>query len=184
MSVARSGVADAELRFEDVYDAHFDYLWRSARAFGVPERAVDDVLQDLFVVVHRRLSEFEGRSSLRTWLTRILVRVVQEHRRRFRRREAWLTPLDDEQGHGSADTPHDSLARRQAARILEQILDGLDPDQRTVFVLAEMEELPASEIATIVDASVNTVHSRLRLARRHYERRLAQVRARDEWRLP
>jgi RNA polymerase sigma-70 factor (ECF subfamily) len=167
--------------FAEIYDAHVDSLWRSARALGIPEHAIDDVIQDVFVVVHRRLSSFEGRSQLRTWLTKILVRVVGTHRRRHRRKGGH-DELPEEVRDEREDGPHEETARREAVRLLEQILDGLDEEQRTVFVLAELEQMPVPEIAEAVGANVNTVYSRLRLARREYERQVARIRAKDEWR--
>lgn len=169
--------------FDEVYEAHVDFLWRSARALGVPVSAVDDVLQDVFVVVHRRLPEFEGRASVRTWLTRILVRVIAQHRRRFRRKEDHAA-LPDEVIDSRGTGPHEEVARAQAVALLGQILDAMDEEQRTVFVLAEIEQMPVPEIAQAIEVNVNTVYSRLRLARREYERQLARVRAKDAWRQP
>ena len=169
--------------FDEVYDAHVDFLWRSARALGVPPASIDDVLQDVFVVVHRRLPEFEGRAAIRTWLARILVRVIQEHRRRFRRKQDHAALPDDVVDATSAG-PHEEVARAQAVRLLGEILSALSDEQRTVFVLAEIEQMPVPEIATALEINVNTVYSRLRLARREYERHLARLRAKDEWRQP
>jgi RNA polymerase sigma-70 factor (ECF subfamily) len=175
--------AFAPPRFDEVYEAHVDFLWRSARGLGVAESSVDDVLQDVFVVVHRRLPEFEGRASIRTWLVRILVRVISEHRRRFRRKEDHA-PLPEQIRDSGVPSPMEEVARAQAVRLLGEILGAMDEDQRTVFVLAEIEEIPVPEIAAAIDANVNTVYSRLRLARREYERHLARLRAKDAWRQP
>jgi RNA polymerase sigma-70 factor (ECF subfamily) len=168
--------------FDEVYEAHVDYLWRSARGLGVPASAVDDVLQDVFLVVHRRLAEFEGRSSVRTWLTRILVRVVSEHRRRFRRKEGGHDELVEDALDTHQPTPHDEASRNEAVQLLVQILGAMDEDQRVVFVLAEVEQVPVPEIAASLDVNVNTVYSRLRLARKDYEKHLARLRAKDDWR--
>jgi len=169
--------------FDEVYDAHFSAMWRSARALGVPETACDDVLQEVFIVVHRRLAEFEGRAALRTWLVRILVHVVSEQRRRFRRKEDHAE-LPEEVRDSRAAGPLEELARAEAVKVLATILDALDDDQRTVFVLAELEQLPIPEIAAALGLSPNTVYSRLRLGRREFERQVARVRARDAWRKP
>jgi RNA polymerase sigma-70 factor, ECF subfamily len=171
----------APLDFAAVYEAHFDGLWRSARALGIPAHAVDDVLQDVFIVVHRRLPEFEGRAQLRTWLTKILVRVVSTHRRTHRRKGG-LGELPDDLRDERDAGPHEHTARREAVRLLEQILDAMDEDQRTVFVLAEIEQIPVPEIASAIGENLSTTHSRLRLARKDYERHLTRLRARDEWR--
>ncbi|WP_236606699.1 RNA polymerase sigma factor [Sandaracinus amylolyticus] len=184
VGVAEPANAPADVpSFDEVYDAHVDFLWRSARALGVPPTAIDDVLQDVFVVVHRRLPEFEGRAAMRTWLARILVRVIQEHRRRFRRKQDHAELPDDVVDATSAG-PHEEVARAQAVRLLGEILSAMTEEQRTVFVLAEIEQMPVPEIATALDVNVNTVYSRLRLARREYERHLARLRAKDAWRQP
>lgn len=168
--------------FEQVYEAHVDYLWRAARGMGVAPTQIDDVLQDLFLVVHRRLPEFEGRASVRTWLTRILLRVVSEHRRRYRRKESGHDELQEEALDTQQPTPDEEAARNQAVALLSQILGTMDEDQRVVFVLAEIEQLPVPEIAASLEVNVNTVYSRLRLARKDYEKHLARLRAKDEWR--
>jgi RNA polymerase sigma-70 factor (ECF subfamily) len=180
------GVAAQRYRvpsFDEVYEAYVDFLWRSARAMGVSPSSVEDVLQDVFLVVYRRLPEFEGRASLRTWLVRILVRVVSEHRRRFRRKEDHAE-LPEEVGDLQSPSPLEEVARAQAVRLLSAILETMDEDQRTVFVLAEIEQMPVPEIAAALDANVNTIYSRLRLARQHYQRQLARLRAKDTWRQP
>ncbi len=168
--------------FDVVYEAHVDYLWRAARGMGVSPSQIDDVLQDLFLVVHRRLPEFEGRASVRTWLTRILVRVVSEHRRRFRRKESGHDELVEDSLDTQQPTPADEAARNQAVALLSEILGTMDEDQRVVFVLAEIEQLPVPEIAASLEVNVNTVYSRLRLARKDYEKQLARLRAKDDWR--
>ncbi|MFN7699800.1 MAG: RNA polymerase sigma factor [Deltaproteobacteria bacterium] len=177
-----SGAPFVPPSFDEVYEAHVDYLWRAARGMGVSPSAVDDVLQDLFLVVHRRLPDFEGRASLRTWLTRILVRVVSEHRRRFRRKESGHDELVEDMLETHQPTPADEAARNEAVALLSQILGAMDEDQRVVFVLAEVEQLPVPEIAASLETNVNTVYSRLRLARKDYEKHLARIRAKDEWR--
>src|SRR5258708_39968771 len=66
--------------FERLYETHFSFVWRSARRLGTPLSNLDDVVQEIFVVVHRRLGAFEGRSSIKTWLFGILADVVRAHR--------------------------------------------------------------------------------------------------------
>lgn len=168
--------------FDEVYAAHFTFVWRVLRTFGVADSALEDAAQDVFVVVHRRLSEFEGRASVRTWLARILVRVVSEHRRRYRRKESANTPMADEVLDGGGPSPADTAAQKEAARLLAEILAEMDDDRRTVFVLAEIEQMPVPEISEALSVNLNTVYSRLRLARRDYEKAVERLRARDDWR--
>lgn len=153
-----------------LYRAHFQFVWRSARRLGAPPEALDDVVQDVFLVVARRLAEFRQEASARTWLFAITLRVVREHRRstfrHLRRVEAYAEALPP----GASDP----MARSDAARTLLQLLDRLDDERRSVYVLAELEGLTAQEIAEGLRLNVNTVYSRLRAARAQLERALAE----------
>jgi len=167
--------------FEEVYSDQVRYVWSRARALGVGPEAIDDVVQEVFLVVHRRLSEFEGRASIRTWLTRILIRIVANHRRSKKRRTHQELPVTLEAAPESR--PSRRAERNEAARLLTEILDCLDEDKRTVFVLAEVDEMTAKTIGETLGISPNTASSRLRLARRDFKRELARHHARDSWRL-
>jgi len=169
--------------FEAVYETYFDFVWRSARRLGVAEAAVDDVVQDTFLVVHRRLAEFEGRSSVKTWLFAILLRVVSDWRR-TQRRKGGLASLDQVAPGGEIEDPRArcpaaALEQAEAVRLLHRLLDELDEAKRTVFVLAELEGTTAPEISEMVGIPLNTVYSRLRAARLEFERALARHRARS-----
>ncbi|MFO0642062.1 MAG: RNA polymerase sigma factor [Polyangiaceae bacterium] len=172
--------------FEATYEEHFAFVWRSVRALGVVEHAVDDVTQEIFLVVLKRLSEFEGRSTVRTWLYGIVRNVVRGHRRAKKKHDASRDPeksvdpetLRDAEGRD----PEATAAKTQAARLVIQLLESLDDDKREVFVLAELEQLPAKEIAELLDENINTVYSRLRLAREEFAAAAQRHRARDAWR--
>lgn len=167
--------------FAEVYETHFDFVWRSARRLGVPEANVDDVVQDVFVTVYRRLSHFEGRSQLKTWIFGILRHTVRDMRRSMRRKPS--EPLAHEPEDAHNETPLDAAARGEGQRMLHAVLDTLEEDQREVFVLSELEQLSAPEIASALDVNVNTVYSRLRAARQSFDTALKRVRSRDEWRM-
>lgn len=164
--------------FDTVYQQHFDFVWRLARRFGADEGAVDDVVQDVFVVVHRKLGAFEGRSSVRTWLYGIARRVVADHRKkRSRRRE---TPIEAAGAvEEPAPDPERCVARSERLARLRGLLDLLPEEQREVFVLAELEQMSAPEIAELTGTKLNTVYSRLRLARRAFERALTRMHAQE-----
>jgi len=167
------------LRFDVVYDELFEFVWRSARRLGVHEASVDDVAQDVFLVVHRRLSEFEGRSSVKTWLFGITLRVVSDWRRTKRRKGGLLElPAEDRLPSGIAG-PDGALEREEAARLLQALLAELDDDKREVFVMVELEELSAPEVASVLTIPLNTVYSRLRVAREEFERALSRHRAKE-----
>jgi RNA polymerase sigma-70 factor (ECF subfamily) len=175
--------------FEAVYEAHFDFVWRTARRLGVLDCALDDVTQEVFLVVHRRLPTFEPRSSVRAWLFAIVSRVVSESRRSLRRKPGNLgSPVRDAQDFDSvadhrATSPLESLAKTEAVLSLHAVLDAMSREHRDVLILAELEGMAIGDIAGAVGSNVNTVYSRLRAARADFERAVARLRARDTWRL-
>jgi RNA polymerase sigma-70 factor (ECF subfamily) len=177
--------AAEELTFAAVYEEHFPFVWRSVRRLGVSGSVVDDIVQEIFVIVHRRLGSFEARSSVKTWLFGIVRRVVRDHRRTLRRKSPWGAGAADVEAVAAADAqgPHEQAAQAEAARVLHEVLDELDDEKREVFVLAELEQMTAPEIAAAVSVPLNTVYSRLRIARQEFEGAVARRRARDGWRL-
>ena len=170
---------DRAQAFAQAYEAHFDFVWRSARRLGVAEASTDDVVQDVFVTVYRRLGEFEGRSQLRTWIFGILRHTVRDLRRTQRRKPSETLTHDPE---ATCAGPHEVAAQREGTRLLHDVLASLDDDQREIFVLAELEQMSAPEIGAALEMNVNTVYSRLRAARQNFEAALKRLRSRDEWR--
>jgi RNA polymerase sigma-70 factor (ECF subfamily) len=168
--------------FAEVYEAFFPFVWRSVRRLGVAPDGVDDVVQEIFVTVHRRLPSFEGRSSVKTWLFGIALRVVREHRRALRRKSPHSAADAEAVAAPDDHSPQERAAKAEAARILHAILDELDEEKREVFVLAELEQMTAPEIAGALGVPMNTVYSRLRVARQAFEAAVARHRARDGWR--
>lgn len=168
------------LTFESVYEAHVDFVWRSARRLGVDEALVDDVVQQAFMTVHRRLGAFEGRSSLKTWLFSILLHTVRDHRRSVRRKSPhWKGgALDPDCVPSAGATPHEALVRVEDWRLVDELLESLEGDKRVVFVLAEIEQMSAQEIGDATGLDPRTVYSRLRAARTDFERAAARMRRR------
>jgi RNA polymerase sigma-70 factor, ECF subfamily len=159
------------LSFEEIYDRHVLFVWHALCGLGVPRTALDDAVQDVFVVVHRTLPTFERRSKVTTWLFGIARRVARDHRRRRassdRTRE--LTGVEEEL-QDQRPTPFEAAARSEAVVLLERILDRLDEKQRICFVLMDIEQMTADEVASLLEINVNTVYSRLRLARIEFDR--------------
>jgi len=170
--------ADTSLDFAAIYAEHAAFVWRCLQLFGVARDGLDDAMQDVFLVVHRRLHEFEGRSSLRTWLYSIARRVAHNHRRGVKRR-GQLEPLSEDMGDPSPHGPRDLVERAEAGRLLVELIGRLDEDKREVFALIEVEQLSAPEVAELLGLNLNTVYSRLRAARLAFERELAARRARE-----
>ncbi|MEZ4404750.1 MAG: sigma-70 family RNA polymerase sigma factor [Kofleriaceae bacterium] len=179
-SVLEPPAPAAALTVAEVYDRHAAMVFRSLRALGVAEASLDDAVQDVFLVVHRRLAEFEGRSAITTWLYGIARRVAADHRRR---RPIGTGPMPTIDPPDRAAAPDVALARRRAAQTVMEILDAMEPDQREVFALMEIEQQRAPVVAELLGVPLNTVYSRLRLARARFEQALARraaVRAREE----
>ena len=162
--------------FPAVYAEHFRALWRTLRRLGVEPAQLDDAVQDVFLVVHRRLPEFDGR-SLRGWLYAIAVRVASDHRRGAAHRRT--VPLSEALVDPAPD-PARTNELAESVRLLHELLAELDERQRTVFVLGELEELSAPEIAEALGENLNTVYSRLRAARARFEASLRRHRERSQ----
>jgi len=169
-----------------IYRDHFPFVWRMVRRLGVSDAQVEDAVQDVFIVVHRRLPDFEARSSVRTWLAGIVRRVARDYRRTSARKPALgpaqseLPPDDLSAGDAS---PEENVMNTEAARLLHVLLDRLDDDKREVFILAELEQWSLVEIAEATGVKLHTASSRLRLAREEFEEAARRLRARDAWRL-
>lgn len=166
--------------WEELYEKHFEFVWRSLRRLGVPTSHLDDATQEVFFVAFRRASDFEGRSTLKTWLFGIAWNVARRASRVNSRQEE---PLSEHEP-SVATNQEESASRAEAVRILYEVLNELDAEKRAVFVMAELEELTAPEIVEITGAPLNTVYSRLRAARAEFDAVLRRRRARDEWRRP
>lgn len=157
----------AALSFDEVYAANVAFVWRVLRTFGVAEAQLEDAAQDVFVVVHRRLAEWEGRAAITTWLFAIARRVASTHRRKHAGDRDRTEVLTDDPA-GGADT-FAAMSRAQAAATVMTILEQMDEDKRIVFALVELEQLSVPEVAKMLDLNLNTAYSRLRLARHAFE---------------
>lgn len=158
----------AIVSLEALHRGHFAYVWRTLRHLGVAQASLDDACQDVFVVAHRRLDEFEGRADPKTWLYAIARRVAADHRRAQRRAARKLAALvvDPPRAKDELDDP---VARNEAAAHVYRFLDGLDDDKRAVFTLYAFEGLRGPEIAERLAMNLNTVYARLRIARAGFE---------------
>jgi RNA polymerase sigma-70 factor (ECF subfamily) len=161
----------------DVYDAHSDYVWRCLRSLGVHHSQLDDAVQDVFMVVHQKLASFDGACALRTWLYAIVVRVARKKRSASAR--AWVDELEargQPVERAGTDCTEQSAAAREGLALAHRALEGMGADQREVFVLIEIEQMSAPEVAEVLGLPVNTVYSRLRLARAAFSQQVERQR--------
>src|SRR5690606_34387988 len=127
------------LNFEEVYQEHFAFVWRLARRQGVPLEHVDDVCQEVFIVVHRRLSEFEERAKVRTWIYQIVANVVRNQRRSVQRKSVHARSqgnvVDPDELDSHTVSPETTTGRKEAAQAAREILMSMNESQRMAFVL-------------------------------------------------
>jgi RNA polymerase sigma-70 factor (ECF subfamily) len=169
-SFASVGAADAARpSFERIFRDEVRFVGRTLRYLGVPASSVEDACQEVFLVVHRRLADFDG-ASLRGWVRQICVHVARNQRRTQRRRPEDAVAETPEIPH--AADQHLGAERSEARMRLLRALDALGEDQRAVFVLYEIEQMTMQECAETLGIPVQTGYSRLHAARACVRRQL------------
>jgi RNA polymerase sigma-70 factor (ECF subfamily) len=161
-----------------VYEAHFRYVWRCLRSLGVRDAQLDDALQDVFVVVQKRLPAFDGQARLSTWLYAIALRIARKYRERLRREPTSLDAERDSQSEILVTPSGEGQAlSNERLALARAVLETLSDEHREVFVLARVEQMSAPEIAEVIGIPLNTVYSRLRAARLAFEAGVERQRA-------
>lgn len=181
MFLAFSAVAVPD--FETLYDQYFRFVWISARRLGVHPDAIDDVVQEVFIVIHSKLPTLRQPDSLRSWIYGIVRRTASSHRRAGRKwQDVFALPAGESPAATAEPSPLDFTVRNSQLELLSSVLASLSEAKREVFILAELEEMTVPEIAAALEIPVNTAYSRLRHARQDFEavlaRRLAASRKR------
>ena len=170
---AERQAARPPLTVEDVFREHAVFVWKKLRKFGVLERDVEDMVQEVFIVVQRKLPEFEGRSKVETWLYAICLKKAAAYRRLARhRRELPVEDISDSQPPppNTFETAPDGERVKQ---ILAQALDELDEKKRQIFILYEVEQRSMAEITQLTGTQLFTAYSRLRAARQTLKAKLS-----------
>jgi RNA polymerase sigma-70 factor (ECF subfamily) len=178
-SVGPRSPAERASSYRAMYDEHVDFVWRNLRRLGISEADVEDRTQEVFVIAHRRFDQFEDRGhGPRAWLFQIVLRVASDARR-HRRRHPENPDGGEAELRGWVEPDQTvELARREAITRLDEALAAIDVSRRAVLVLHEIEEMTAPEIGRTLNIPLNTVYSRLRVARTELEQALARL-ARD-----
>jgi len=171
---------DVNLAFRE----HYRFVWRVLVAAGVSRSGVDDAIQDVFVTVHRRRRDYDGRAPLRHWIYGIARGVARNHNRKAvraaNRQEALEGDVAPSEGSPQPASAEEAVAKQQARDLVAQFVETLGPEQREVFSLVHLEGMAVPEIADMLGASVNTVYSRLRLARQRFEAMVKRLGKRAE----
>ena len=161
-------------RLTALFHDHFDAIWRLVRRLGVPDGAIDDAAQEVFVVASRRLEIIEAGKE-KAFLYGTAVRVAADARRsRDRRREAPGVDAPDV-ADPAIPTPEDLVDQKRARELLDVLIARLPDDTRPVFVLYELEGMTMAEIAVCLDLAPGTVASRLRRARETFQAQVARL---------
>ena len=161
---------------EQIYREHHTFVWRVVRRLGVPDDAVDDVVQETFVVLHRRRTELDWSRSVRGLLYGVARRIAKRVRERSVNRPVLsLVPTAD-----PGPDPEQRAHARQKAAVVREALDTMDAAKRLVFVLADVEGMTIPEVAQCLQINLNTAYARQRAARKLVAAAIARHRAKEE----
>lgn len=160
------------LTFDDVYVAHFDFVWSKLRAMGADDSDLEDLAHDVFVIVHRRLADYDASRPLRPWLFGIAYRVVVGARRRLRRT---YEVQGDVERAPTLLTPEETVVDRQTAASVRAALATLDLERRALLLMHDVEGYSMPQIVEALEIPLNTAYSRLRLARRDLKLALGRL---------
>lgn len=167
----RGDAAPGGITPRELFEVYAAFVWRTLKYQSVAERDLDDVGQEVFLTIFRKLPEFEPRASLRAWIYGICLRIASDYRKRAHHRHEILVHELPEIGHTEASSETDRLAAKNQ---LTRLLERLDEDKRAVFVLHEIENIPMDEIALILECPLRTIYSRLTAAKKQMLRMLSK----------
>jgi len=165
--------------FQAIYKQYLAFVWSSARHLGAGTDIVDDVVQDVFIVIHSKLATLQRPEAMRSWIYGIVRRTVSDYRRSRRTRDAAGANLGAEP-KSREPSPLDIAERNADLELLESVLAELDEPKREVFVMVEVLEMTVPEVVHALEIPLNTAYSRLRLARQSFEEVLARHEAHDQ----
>lgn len=174
---AKGSEDETRLSVTQVHERHGEFVWRTLHRMGVRAPHVEDVYQEVFIVVHRRLRSFSGQCAITTWLYEICFRVAAGYRRKahFRREELVSDWSELDTPSAASSSPERQLVAARQAKQLERILDDMPLEYRVVFVMFELEGMSSEQIAESLGVPLGTVYSRLYRARKRFARSLARL---------
>jgi RNA polymerase sigma-70 factor, ECF subfamily len=151
----------------EVYRAHLQLVARWAGRLAGPGLDVEDLVQEVFLQVHRLLPQFRGEAQLTTWLYSITHNVVRTRRRKERFRRLFWFAGDPERLHvvATGPTPLEAVERQQSTELIYRALDGMPEKYRAIFILFEIDGRSGEEIAELTGTKLSTVWVQLSRAR-------------------
>ena len=171
----RRRLPPSEPWFAELYERHFDFVWRTLRHLGVREADLADACQEVFLIVHRRYPSFDARAKVTTWIFQICFNKARERRRSAHVRREVLGEAALDQARMPSD-PFSELERQDKLALFEAALDAMELEQRAAFILFEIEGMSGPEVAEALAVPLGTAYSRLRLAREAFQAAVARVR--------
>src|SRR3954454_23624576 len=180
-ALSRAPVPPEIPEFKAVYQEYFDFVWTSARRLGIQPSGMDDLIQEVFLVIHAKLHTVEKRESLRSWIYSVVRRTASNHRRARRvHADASSGPPGDGEALSREPTPLENTERNAGFQLLMSLLDQLDGPKLEIFALVDVEDMSVPEAAEVLGIPLNTAYSRLRVARQNFEAALARHEARTK----
>jgi RNA polymerase sigma-70 factor (ECF subfamily) len=170
--VKRRANTSQPLTFAQVYEAHVDFVWRTLRHLGVPAQDLADVCQEVFIVIHRQLPAFEGRSRITTWIFQICINHARDRARKAHVRHEVLADNGLDRVPAVARDPLAELEHKTDLVLFQGALEAMNLDQRATFILFEIEGMSGAEVAEALQVPIGTAYTRLRLARQAFHEAL------------
>jgi RNA polymerase sigma-70 factor (ECF subfamily) len=169
---------DRQTRFRVLFEREFNYVWRALRRLGVHARDLEDVAQDVFVHVHRRLDDYDPARPMRPWLFAFAFRCASDWRRRARHR---VEVAGDPDRAASSDlAADDAIALAEDRDLVSRALERVGIERRAVFILHEFDECPMKDIAESLGIPRFTAYSRLRVGRQEFTEAVHRLRAKQD----
>ena len=176
MSLQREeATASARPVFREIFEAHFSYVWNVLLRLGVPQRDLEDLVQQVFLQVHGQLATFDTRRALRPWLFSFAYHAASNYRALARHRVELCIVAPEAPDLGPA--ADEQLIARQELELAELALSRVTLERRALLLLHEIEGHSIPDIAETLGIPLNTAYSRLRLARKDYEVAVRRLRA-------
>lgn len=158
--------------FASIYREYFPSVWKRLARLGVPAAQLDDVTQEIFLAIHRKRGELRDPKALKAWITGFAIRAASDVRRNLRRRGTNEELSENLPAPNQTDARYE---RQEGLALLQRVLAQMSDELREAFVLIELEEMSGPEVALALNVNLNTVYSRLRVARVAFNRLIAEL---------
>lgn len=163
---AKAEGVERRARFRVIVEGEFDYVWITLRRLGVQPRDLEDVVQDVFVNLYRRLDLYDPSRPIRPWLFAFALRAASDWRKQARHRvEVLGQPVDVA---GNTPAPDEAMARNEDRELVLRALEDVEIERRAVFILYEIDGCSMKDIVESLRIPLFTGYSRLRVAREEF----------------